>query len=186
MAMLALLTAMGWVLWRAARERVAGGSRGLPSSVRLARDVPPAGRIPGDPYIGSRACASATPANTPLYTRSGHALTFRAASERRLTDTLDGVTVADPERPEVRWSYRKRDGRLLIDRDEAGKIEKFVVDYALGSGHHATTFVTVMNLDPPRLLEHRLTHYTDEGILGITPGARGTKDKPGNRPEGCA
>ena len=111
--------------------------------------------------------------------------TFRAASERRLTDELAGVSVADPERPDVRWSYKKRDGRLLIDRDEGGKIEKFVVDYALGSGHHATTFVTVMNLDPPRLLEHRLTHYTDEGILGITPGQAAHEPKPGNKPEGC-
>ena len=184
LALLAMLLAMGWVFWRAAREGQFGRGGGLPPSVRLARDVPAGGRISGDPYIGSRACAECHPGEYALFTRSGHALTFRAASDRRLTDELAGKSVLDPVRPAVRWSYEKHDGRFQIGREEAGKIEKFVVDYALGSGHHATTFVTVLNLDPPRILEHRLTYYTREGTLGITPGQAAQEEKPGNKPEG--
>jgi hypothetical protein len=52
-----------------------------------------------------------------------------------------------------------------------------VVDYALGSGHHATTFVTVLDLDAPRLLEHRLTFYAKDGSLEITPGHARRKDR---------
>jgi hypothetical protein len=185
LALLALLLAMGWVLWRAAREGRYGGRGGLPPLVRLAREIGPGGRVPGDPYIGSRVCAECHPGEYALFTRSGHALTFRAASDRRLTEELAGVSVADPEHPAVRWTYEKPDGQFQIDREEAGKIEKFVVDYALGSGHHATTFVTVLNLDPLRVFEHRLTHYTREGTLGITPGQAAHEEKPGNRPDGC-
>ncbi len=97
-----------------------------------------------------------------MFTRSGQALTMRMATERRLSDQLAGRTVADPERPDVRWTYAKQKGEFLIERQEARKIERFVVDYALGSGHHATTFVTVLDLDPPRILEHLSTYYTRE------------------------
>ena len=59
-----------------------------------------------------------------------------------------------------------------------------MVDYALGSGHHATTFVTVVNLDPLSILEHRLTHYTHDGTLGITPRHAANEERLGNGPEG--
>ena len=119
-----------------------------------------------------------------MFTGSGHALTMRMASERRLSDRLAGRTVADPERPDVRWTYAKQKGEFFIERQETGKIERFVVDYALGSGHHATTFVTVLDLDPPRILEHRLTYYTREGTLEITPGQAVGKEMPGTTPAG--
>jgi hypothetical protein len=70
----------------------------------------------------------------------------------------------------VRWTYVKRGGEFLVQRRDADKIEQFVIDYAVGSGHHATTFVTVLELDPAKILEHRLTYYSREGTLGITPG----------------
>ncbi|MGA2701712.1 MAG: multiheme c-type cytochrome [Isosphaeraceae bacterium] len=72
----------------------------------------------------------------------------------------------------------------MISPQEARKIERFVVDYALGSGHHATTFVTVLDLDPPKILEHRLTYYTREGTLEVTPGQAVGKEMPGTTPAG--
>ena len=82
-----------------------------------------------------------------------------------------GRTVADPEQPSVRWSYAKQKGEFSAERQEQGRIERLVIDYVrLGSGYHATTFVTVLGLDPPRILEHRLTHYTRGDTLKITPG----------------
>ena len=32
----------------------------------------------------------------------------------------------------------------------AGQVEKWIADYAFGSGHHATTFVTVLDLSIPK------------------------------------
>jgi predicted CXXCH cytochrome family protein len=57
-----------------------------------------------------------------------------------------------------------------LTRAEHGRVEDCVLEYAFGSGHHATTFVTVINPVAPTILEHRLTYYTSEDKLDITPG----------------
>jgi hypothetical protein len=82
---------------------------------------------------------------------------------------LHGTTLADPERPDVRWSYRLRDGQLELERAAQGEMTRWIVDYAFGSGHHATTFLNVLNPAIPAILEHRLTYYSAENRLGITP-----------------
>src|SRR5262249_23055290 len=134
LGLISTLLAVGWIVRSASRNERFDGRGGLSPFLKISRDLPPSGRFPGDPYIGSKACADCHPGEYALYTRSGHALTFRPAAERRLTDQLAGVSVADPERSDVRWTYGKKDGRFLINRREAGKTEELVVDYALGSG----------------------------------------------------
>src|SRR5262245_45564537 len=170
LTLVGVILAAGWVVWNAGLNGRFDGRGGLSSSVVISRDLPIGGRYPGDPYIGTKVCAECHPGEYALFTGSGHASTFRTASERMLIDQLAGTSSADPEKPGVRWEYEKKNDQFLIGRREAGKIEKFVVDYALGSGHHATTFVTVMDLAEPRILEHRLTHYRAESDLKITPG----------------
>jgi len=183
-ALLGLLLVSGWVLWKAGWNHLFDGRGGLSPFLTISRNIPSGGRFRGDPYVGPRACAECHPGEYALFTGSGHALTMRMASERRLSDQLAGRTVADPERPEVRWAYAKQRGEFLIERREAGKIERFVVDYALGSGYHATTFVTVLDLDPPRILEHRLTYYTRGGRLEVTPGQAEGEKMSGTSPAG--
>ena len=87
-----------------------------------------------------------------------------------LSRRLDGTIVADPESPGVSWSYQYRDGQLYIARREASKVEECIAEYAFGSGHHATTFVSVIDAEIPAILEHRLTFFTREGALALTPG----------------
>jgi len=106
------------------------------------------------------------------------------AGRRALSRQLDGTTVADPERPGVLWSYQFRDGRLQIARTAAGRVEKWLVDYAFGSGHNATTFVNVLDPSIPKVLEHRLTYYTQEKSLGITPGQGADVESPVVTPHG--
>jgi hypothetical protein len=45
-----------------------------------------------------------------------------------LVGRLDGVTVADPERPGVTWTYRRRGDALTTERREAGAVERLVLD----------------------------------------------------------
>jgi hypothetical protein len=172
LGILGMILAGVWVVWNADRNRRFDGRGGLSAYLDIARDLPTTGRFAGDPYIGSKACAECHPGEYALFTGSGHAQTFRKAVERRVTDQLAGTTVADPEHKGVRWAYEKKNGQFLIDREEAGKIEQRVVDYALGSGHHATTFVTVLDLDQFKILEHGLTYYTREHDLKPTPGQK--------------
>jgi len=147
-------------------------------------DPTTSGWMPGSPYVGSRSCRECHPGEYALYTRSGHARTLHTAEKTRLAQKLDGRVVPDPERPDVTWSYALRKGRLNLERSERGTTERFVADYAFGSGHHATTFVTVIDPEKPRVLEHRLTHYTRDDSLGITPGQRAANPDVGTTPHG--
>ncbi|WP_158633628.1 multiheme c-type cytochrome [Tautonia sociabilis] len=124
-------------------------------------------------FAGADACIDCHPGAHASFTGSGHARTIRPAGQRRLARELDGRTLADPERSEVTWTYLLQDGLLFADRAEGGRRERIPLDFALGSGHHATTFVTVTNADPahPTALEHRLTHFAD-GTFSVTPGQR--------------
>jgi hypothetical protein len=95
---------------------------------------------------------------------------LRPAGERSLARRLDGTEAADPEHPDVLWRYRYRDGQLHIARTAEGQVEEFLAQYAFGSGHHATTFMTVIHPGIPKILEHRLTYFAREQALGLTPG----------------
>src|SRR5262249_14544718 len=98
--------------------------------------------------------------------------TLRPAAATRLAGRLDGVTLADPERPGATWSYHLREGRLWTERREAGEVERFLIDYAFGSGRHATTFITMTDRTPdrPTMVEHRLTIYAHREAPDIPPG----------------
>ena len=124
--------------------------------------------------------------------RRGPRITFDPATRRlsawptncRSPDNSPVGPWADPESPAVSWSYDHRDGNFLVDRKEVGIVEQFVLDYAFGSGHHATTFVTLVDPSSPVILEHRLTHYAEGDALKITPGQRAAAPSPGTTPRG--
>lgn len=133
----------------------------------------PTTRPPGDPYVGAKACAECHPGEYALYTSSGHGRTLRPAGTRLVGRNLDGSMIDDPEQPGVAYAYEHDGERFFIERDGPDDESlRFLVDFALGSGHHATTFVSVTNPDPVQLtlLEHRLTHYHEGDRLGVTPG----------------
>jgi hypothetical protein len=136
----------------------------------LDRAFPAGGRYPGDPYIGPRACAECHPGEFALYSRSGHALTLGPPRRRALARQLDGQTVVDPEHADVSWDYQYRDGQLHIHRTDRGKVEDCIAEYAFGSGHHAMTFVNVIDPKIPAILEHRITYFAAQHALGMTPG----------------
>ncbi len=150
----------------------------------LERPFPAEGRYPSDPYVGPHVCAECHPGESALYARSGHAQTLGSAGSRAVARRLDGTTVADPEHSEVSWGYRYRDGDLHIARTAQGKVEECVAEYAFGSGHHATTFVNVIDPKIPAILEHRITYYTKDRALGLTPGHDTQPPPPGLTPLG--
>ncbi|HZW31890.1 MAG TPA: multiheme c-type cytochrome [Isosphaeraceae bacterium] len=183
-SVLALLMVAGWLIATANRTNTGSHRAVLDRLLTIDRPFPPEGRFPGDPYIGSRACAECHPGEAALHARSGHAVTLRPASRLALARHLDGTTLADPERPEVQWSYQYRDDRLQLARTAPDGVQRWVVDYAFGSGHHATTFVTLVDPAAPRLFEHRLTYYRREHRLDLTPGQHEDEPRPGVTPSG--
>jgi hypothetical protein len=166
------------VVWNA---RISRHTSRRTSGVRLLTlDVPfPAGgRFASDPYAGSAVCAECHPGEAALHSRTGHARTLSSAGRLPLARRLDGTTVVDPLLPEVLWSYRLRDGQLRLERNAGGKVEDCILEYAFGSGHHATTFVSVIDPKVPAILEHRLTYYPQEDALGTTPGHIASRRPP--------
>jgi hypothetical protein len=180
----ALVAAGLWLASAAHRPRRATGRGKAVRLLTVDRPFPIGGRYPSDPYIGPQVCAECHPGEAALHARSGHALTLRPAARRALVHRLDGTMVADPELPEVNWSYRYRDGQFFIARTAQGKLEECIAEYAFGSGHHATTFVSVIDPGIPAILEHRLTYYARGSALGLTPGHEVKPPPPGLTPLG--
>ena len=162
-------SALGVLLTAPPPPPVAGRAAGV-RLLTLDREFPAEGRYPSDPYIGPRVCAECHPGESALHARSGHARTLRPAGRRALAHGLDGRTFTDPEYPDVHWNYRYRDGQLHISRDAGGEIEECIAEYAFGSGQHALTFVNLLDAEVPEILEHRITYFTRQDALGLTPG----------------
>jgi hypothetical protein len=145
------------------------------SKASAPRTVVPAGAEFGPPvsggYIGARTCRECHPGEYAAYTGSGHSRTLRAAARKASALGIDGKRVDDPERKGVVWSFAVHGGKLSLDRVAGEGTRRLLADYAFGSGHHATTFVSLKESRPenPVLLEHRLTYYRD-GRFRVTPG----------------
>ena len=137
------------------------------------------------PFVGPRSCGECHPGESALFARSGHAQTLRPAAAVPLARKLDGTVVADPEVPGVRWAYERRGDHFGAARQMGdGSIERFVLDYAFGSDHHATTFVSLADSKRLPATEHRLTHYSDGDIFRVTPGQGAARPYPGTKPHG--
>jgi hypothetical protein len=137
-------------------------------------------------YVGDRSCRECHPGESAAHSRSGHSRTLRAAASVESARKLDGRVVTDPEQLGVSWRFAFRDGRFWTEREEAGRSERFEIEYVLGSRRHASTFVTLLDRDPsrPSLLEHRLTDFAGVDALDLTPGQKESTRSPGNTPHG--
>jgi hypothetical protein len=123
-------------------------------------------------YVGERVCSECHPGEAALHHRSGHSRTIRPAAEFAWESQLEGRVTEDPEHPGVVWKFSKQDGQLKTERAAAGIVDRFVIDYAFGSGRHATTFVSLLDRDPlhPVCREHRLSFFAHSQSAGLTPG----------------
>jgi hypothetical protein len=175
-ALLGLALVAGLVWW----------SRSAPGYGPGTRPLTVAGSTLADPrFVGSSACRECHPGEHALHNGSGHARTLRRAATPEVADRLVGREAPDPDQTGVTWRYRLEGDRLVAERLEAGKVERFPLELALGSGQHAVTFVTRLERPStsPEGLEHRLTYFASDGRLGLTPGqetgGKSTDKSPG-------
>ena len=84
----------------------------------------------------------------------------------------------------MHWTYARQKNQFEVTRSTKASSERLIVDYAFGSDHHATTFVSLVNSKSMPALEHRLTHYTFGDTFGVTPGQSAAKPYPGTKPNG--
>jgi hypothetical protein len=155
-------------------------------------DPSPHGGIPTPPpemtradFVGNAACLDCHAGIVAQHQEHGHHRTLRPAADRALARDLDGRQVPDPEDPGVSWAYHLKDGRFSVDRREGDRVDPLPIDFAFGSGYHATTFVSLLDTNPdaPVIREHRLTPLADQ-TLRVTPGQDGPRPLDGSDPLG--
>jgi tetratricopeptide (TPR) repeat protein len=92
------------------------------------------------PYVGEARCASCHRAQSDALLASRHATCF--ARRRELKDLpLPEEPLPDPGNPRVTHRFRRGDDSLVVETSAGPKVWRAVVDYALGSPDHYTTFV---------------------------------------------
>ena len=120
-------------------------------------------------YVGDRACSECHPGEAALHSRSGHSRTFASAGRIMLARHTGWSHDRRSRAPGRRLEIPPTNGQLWTERTEKGTVERFVIEYAFGSGRHATTFVTMLDRDPRRPVcrEHRLTFFAHSASPGV-------------------
>ncbi len=122
-------------------------------------------------FVGATACRTCHTEIFDLYSTSGHAQTFHSTTESEIAKRLDGVEFQDPHR-EGTFRYHMDSEGLSVSLASKFGNEKFPLFYALGSGAHGVTFLTLLpHRDGGTIgLEHRATYYEQKAGLDLTVG----------------
>ncbi|OUW83776.1 MAG: hypothetical protein CBD74_05205 [Saprospirales bacterium TMED214] len=137
------------------------------SSVADVNAQTPQGR---DGYVGREVCRECHVENYDLHRMHGHAHTFALASDEKVVSKFDG-RVFDYGEPYGQYEYEQGEDGLSV-RISGGSNDSFPLQYALGSGDHAITLLSLAK-DAEKgtvAYEHRGSWFSDRDRLGRTPG----------------
>jgi Flp pilus assembly protein TadD len=117
-------------------------------------------------YIDSRACESCHAQIANTYRETGMARAFHKIGE---DEVPGGAFVHD--KSGRKYEFLKRDGRVFLRRDEVGggNVLEKEIQYVLGSGNHARSFIH--RSEQGRLIEMPVNWYPEKGgIVAMSPG----------------
>jgi hypothetical protein len=125
----------------------------------------------GGAIVGASTCKQCHREIAAAYDTSGHAHTFHSSANSDIARGLAETTFADPQRPGAFRYHLDAEGLTVSRPDQFGD-ERFPLTYALGSGTHAVTFLTLLPHKEGGSvgLEHRATWYKELQGLGLTVG----------------
>lgn len=161
-----------------------GGSKSRPDAAVKSKSPAkqiPAGKAAEDPtrelWVGMETCARCHADKMRSHRLTGHAQTFHQASADRIAEKVHQRSADDP-RWETRFHYEQKGDALRVKRE--GVHDPFPLQFALGSGAHALTFLTLIQQEGRATigLEHRISWFSDDH-LGLTPGHRDETDREG-------
>ena len=135
-------------------------------------------------YVGDAACAQCHARQSELHHASGHSRTLYATGLCETLSRLLDHDFTDPYRKGV-FRYECADGAVIATyRDTVGNETRLPVQFAVGSGTHAQSFLTLVpdDTDVPKAVEHRVTLFAGETGIGLTPSH---KDEPIQEPIEC-
>lgn len=121
-------------------------------------------------YVGHKKCAECHSDIAEKHLSSPHAHTFALTKDSEIAALMCGMTVA-ASAPYDEYKYACDAEGLTAAMPEKFR-DLFPLDFALGSGKHAVTFLTLMQdaSRNPVGIEHRKTWFSSDQQLGLTPG----------------
>lgn len=122
-------------------------------------------------FAGNEACRECHEDIYDSYQQTGHAHTLRESHKVPSLQQLDGYEFFDPYR-NVTLRYHVSDAGIEVSIPTVFGNDRFPLQYALGSGIHGITCLTLLpDVDGGTLgLEHRVTWYQSDGQMRLTPG----------------
>ena len=122
-------------------------------------------------FVGTAACIDCHTRIADRHSTSGHANTFHVTADFDLAKRLNGTEFEDTLRKKTFQYHFDQEGLSVSLPSVFGK-ERFPLSYALGSGTHAVTFLSLLPHRDGRTvgLEHRATYYSQLQGLGLTVG----------------
>ncbi len=152
------------------------GSLGLPDSRRPVTSSDSNLRSnPLQPaYIGDAGCAQCHPDQAAAHAGNGHAKTFHSGDLAAQFAMLHDRSFHDDERGGT-FMFRADGRQLVAEFANGSRREGLPIQFALGSGTHATTLVSLLASESgePTVLEHRVSYFATDRRLGVTPGQKG-------------
>lgn len=126
---------------------------------------------PAEQFVGYQRCAACHPDKVEQFATTGHATTFRVPEQSDDFDFLCGTQFVDPDRGSV-MRYSCSDEGLAVGIPVVFPDRNFPLQFALGSGEHAVTFLTLVPDQHGETVgvEHRVSLFGGER-LDRTPGA---------------
>lgn len=128
----------------------------------------------GSAYVGDAVCAQCHAEHATLHKQSGHAQTlFVTDLCKRFADVLS-KEFPDPERPGT-FRFECRSNELTANYTAGAESRSLPIQFAVGSGTHATTFLTLIQgrNSEPAAVEHRLSLFEKGTRAEITPSQSG-------------
>lgn len=145
---------------------------------------PAAFHLPSDPeqswmnplspaYLGDEGCATCHAEEAKRHRGSGHSRTLLARDLALAFPDLAGREENDPER-EGQIRFVRQGNDLVAEYRNGSTVESLPIQFAVGSGAHAVTFLTLLSSpdDAPKGLEHRFSLFDQGKILALTPSHR--------------
>lgn len=121
-------------------------------------------------FVGVQACRDCHPENVLSHSQTAHAHTFAATRDSEISLRLCDER-ADGGAPYGTYHYDcDAEGLMARLPDRFGE-RQFPLDFALGSGKNAVTFLTLLQEPSGETvgIEHRMTWYRAHGRLDVTP-----------------
>ncbi len=148
-----------------------------PGGDSVAGQVPVATNPSAPTLVGRKVCGECHAENYQRHSQHGHAQTFHDVADTDLVAKFAGKQFDAGEGYGTYQYQSDSAGKLFVTLESQFGDEPFPLPYALGSGQHAQTMLTLVpGLDgQTEGIEHRVSCYADDRIA-LTPGH--SKKKP--------